>query len=83
MNSVITGRYMHYKGGEYYVESTIKNATTGEEMVLYHALYGERERSVRTIKDFTEVIISSTNLSQNGSKNEYPVEKRFKYIGPV
>lgn len=36
-----TGRYRHYKGGEYEVVGTVRHSETLEPLVLYRALYGE------------------------------------------
>ena len=47
------GRYRHYKGGEYEVFGVAKNAETEEEMVVYRALYGEREFWVRPLNIFS------------------------------
>src|SRR3569832_2320668 len=37
-----TGRYRHYKGGEYEVIDVVRHSETLEPLVLYRALYGER-----------------------------------------
>ena len=42
-----TGRYRHYKGGEYEVLGVVRHSETLEPMVLYRALYGERGLWVR------------------------------------
>jgi len=42
-----TGRYRHYKGGEYEVLGVVRHSETCEPMVLYRALYGERGLWVR------------------------------------
>lgn len=44
---VIHGVYRHFKGGRYYVEGVAKHSETGEEMVVYRKLYGDRELYVR------------------------------------
>lgn len=44
---IVTGRYRHYKGGEYEVLGVVRHSETLEPMVLYRALYGERGLWVR------------------------------------
>ena len=44
---IMTGRYRHYKGGEYEVLGVVRHSETLEPMVLYRALYGERGLWVR------------------------------------
>lgn len=43
----IHGKYRHFKGREYYVEGVAKHSETGEEYVVYRALYGNGEWYVR------------------------------------
>lgn len=45
--STPTGRYRHYKGGEYEVLGVVRHSETLEPLVLYRALYGERGLWVR------------------------------------
>lgn len=40
-DTVVPGRYRHYKGGEYEVLFIAKNSETLEDTVIYRALYGE------------------------------------------
>jgi hypothetical protein len=47
MPDVPPGRYLHFKGGEYEVLHTARHSETGEELVVYRALYGERGVWVR------------------------------------
>jgi hypothetical protein len=52
----VTGRYRHYKGGEYEVLGVVRHSETLEPMVLYRALYGERGLWVRPRAMFFEII---------------------------
>lgn len=56
MALVEKGRYRHFKGNEYEVVDTAKNSETLEEMVIYRALYGERELWVRPASMWNEII---------------------------
>jgi hypothetical protein len=51
-----TGRYRHYKGGEYEVLGAVRHSETLEPLVLYRALYGERGLWVRPHDMFFESI---------------------------
>lgn len=51
-----TGRYRHYKGGEYEVLGVVRHSETLEPLVLYRALYGERGLWVRPHAMFFESI---------------------------
>ena len=53
---VIKGKYRHFKGGEYEVLYIAKHSETGEEMVVYRALYGEGEVWVRPVKMWEEMV---------------------------
>jgi hypothetical protein len=53
---VKTGRYRHYKGGEYEVLGTVRHSETEEALVLYRPLYGERDLWVRPIEMFRESV---------------------------
>jgi hypothetical protein len=51
-NSVIDayikpGRYIHFKGNEYEVIDTASHSESSEEMVVYHASYGDGKLWVR------------------------------------
>lgn len=50
------GKYKHYKGNEYEVIGVAKHSETLEEMVVYRALYGEKQIWVRPIQIFLEEI---------------------------
>ncbi|WBY01411.1 DUF1653 domain-containing protein [Ramlibacter tataouinensis] len=51
-----TGRYRHYKGGEYEVLGAVRHSETLEPLVLYRALYGEQGLWVRPHAMFFESI---------------------------
>ena len=67
--SIRPGRYRHFKGNEYEVLFLAKHSETGEEMVVYRALYGERGIWVRPASMWLETV------ERDGKK--YP---RFTYI---
>ena len=52
-----TGRYRHYKGGEYEVIGTVRHSETLESLVLYRALYGGRGLWVRPAAMFQEEVV--------------------------
>ena len=53
---IVKGRYRHFKGNEYEVVDFAKDSETTEKMVIYRALYGDRELWVRPYKMFQEII---------------------------
>jgi hypothetical protein len=65
MNHIPKGIYEHYKGKRYEVIDTAIHTETGEQMVIYKALYKgdfpEETRWVRPLKMFKE------NVTVNGS----------------
>ena len=52
-----TGRYRHYKGGEYEVLGAVRHSETLEPLVLYRPLYGERGDWVRPHAMFFETVV--------------------------
>ena len=48
--------FRHFKGGHYRLEGFAKDSETLEEMVVYRALYGERDLWVRPAKMFFETV---------------------------
>ena len=63
--------YKHFKGDSYLVLDVVINSETGEEMVLYEALYGDGKRYVRP----KEMFLSKVD------KEKYPnvlQENRFE-----
>ena len=54
--SVKLGKYRHFKGGEYQVLHVGYHSETGEEMVVYQALYGENRIWVRPAAMWDETV---------------------------
>ena len=50
------GKYRHFKGNEYEVVEIAKHSETGEEMVVYRALYGEKQLWVRPASMWNETV---------------------------
>ena len=50
------GKYRHFKGMEYEVIGVAKHSETLAPMVVYRALYGDRELWVRPYEMFREII---------------------------
>lgn len=64
------GKYRHYKGKDYEVLGVARHSETLEEMVVYRALYGERDIWVRPLRMFFE------KVEIDGKKIP-----RFAYVG--
>ena len=65
-----TGKYRHFKGGEYELLFVANHSETLEKMVVYRALYGEKEVWVRPLRMWTE------EVDIGGEKTP-----RFRYVG--
>jgi cyclomaltodextrinase len=50
------GKYRHFKGKEYEVVGIAKHSETMEELVVYQALYNDKQIWVRPLKMFIEEI---------------------------
>ena len=51
------GKYRHFKGGEYEVLCIAHHSESGEDMVVYSALYGEGEVWVRPAAMWDEEVV--------------------------
>ncbi len=56
MQTIEKGKYRHFKGGEYEVVDTAYHSETGEEMVVYRALYGDNRLWVRPKEMWNEIV---------------------------
>ena len=56
MDEIKLGRYRHFKGNEYQVLYIAKHSETLEPMVVYQALYGERNIWVRPASMWNETV---------------------------
>ena len=54
--TVKPGRYRHFKGKYYQVIGVARHSETGEELVVYRPLYGERGLWVRPASMWNEVL---------------------------
>jgi hypothetical protein len=54
--SISTGRYRHYKGGEYEVVGVARHSETLEAMVIYRPLYNQTGLWVRPYAMFFEQV---------------------------
>jgi hypothetical protein len=66
------GRYRHYKGQYYEVIGTARHSETGDELVVYRALYGAMGLWVRPLGMFCESV-------QVGTESV----PRFSYVGDI
>ena len=67
----IGGIYRHYKNKEYKVLAVATHTETLEKMVVYQALYGDREIWVRPLQMFMErIVIDGKEIPRFALKGE-------------
>lgn len=54
--AVRPGKYLHFKGRYYQVIGVARHSETGEELVVYRPLYGERGLWVRPLSMWNELV---------------------------
>ena len=69
MEEIKLGKYRHFKGNEYEVIHLATHSETGEQMVVYRALYGDGGVWVRPASMWNETITRDGKMY-----------KRFTYI---
>jgi hypothetical protein len=57
IQTLLPGRYRHFKGNDYEVIGVAKHTESGEALVIYRALYGDTNQLwVRPLSMFTETV---------------------------
>ncbi len=56
MNTILPGRYRHFKGNEYEVLGVAQHSETCEALVVYRAMYGERGLWVRPVSMWNKTV---------------------------
>lgn len=66
----VHGVYRHFKGKLYYVEGIATHSETREQLVVYRALYGDRQLYVRPLEMFLSPV----------DREKYPdVKQQFRF----
>lgn len=66
----IGSKYKHFKGNEYLVIHIAKNSETMEDMVVYQALYGDKNIWVRPLSMFWDYVDIEGKLIRRFQKIE-------------
>jgi len=70
MNPIMLGVYRHFKGNQYEVVGFAKHSESLEIMIIYKAMYGNRDTWVRPLSMWEELVeVDGNNV------------KRFEYVG--
>lgn len=64
------GKYRHFKGNEYEVTGIARHSETGEPMVVYRALYGNRDLWVRPAEMWNETVTRDGKIFQRFTRME-------------
>ena len=74
--TVKEGRYRHFKGNLYRVEGAARHSETGEELVIYRQLYGERGLWARPAEMWGEHVDKPGYSGPRFTPEEEPAEPR-------
>ena len=64
VNSIVPGKYRHFKGNEYEVIAIARHSETGQPMVVYKALYGDGSLWVRPAEMWCEEVFRDGKTCQ-------------------
>ena len=79
--TVKEGRYKHFKGNLYRVEGAARHSETGEELVIYRQLYGERGLWARPAGMWSEQVDKPGYAGPRFAPEEEPAEPgRYKVV---
>ena len=70
LETIRPGKYRHFKGNEYEVTGIARHSETGEPMVVYRALYGDRGLWVRPADMWNETVTRDGEIFQRFTRME-------------
>ena len=70
LETIRPGKYRHFKGNEYEVTGIARHSETGEPMVVYRALYGDRGLWVRPAEMWNETVTRDGKTFQRFTRME-------------
>lgn len=70
LETIKPGKYRHFKGNEYEVTGIARHSETGEPMVVYRALYGDRGLWVRPADMWNETVTRDGKTFQRFTRME-------------